>query len=120
MPNPSGPLSASPDSLTMTRRYFGTAMPRSFSCPGSSERRSPFASVPGGGGDLGGEIPVRTIDPLAQRVAHEARDLDRAADLAFGVLERLADRLVGIMDIGLIQQAGFLVEGLETGLDDLR
>ena len=33
----------------------------------------------------------RLLDALAERVAHEAGDLDRPADLAFGFLERLRD-----------------------------
>src|SRR3981189_562934 len=59
------------------------------------------------------------LDPLADRETHEAGDLDRAADLAFGFLQRLGDRLGRIVDIGLLEQAGLLVEGLEPRFDDL-
>ena len=69
--------------------------------------------------DLGGEIGVRPVDALAERVAHEAGDLDRRADLAFGFLDRLRDVLVRLVDEGLIEQADLLVEGLEPRFDDL-
>ena len=48
-------------------------------------------SSAGGGRDFGGEIGFLLLDALAERVAHEARDLDRTADLAFGFLQRLRD-----------------------------
>src|SRR3981189_2740791 len=59
------------------------------------------------------------LAPLADRETHEAGDLDRAADLAFGFFQRLGDRLGRIVDIGLLEQAGLLVEGLEPRFDDL-
>ena len=42
-----------------------------------------------------------------------------AADFAFGFLQRLRDALGRIVDIGLFEQADFLVEGLQARLDDL-
>src|ERR1700689_4830300 len=110
MPNPSGPASASPESLTMTRRYCGTAMPRLL--PSSARALHQR-------GDLSAKITLGAIDAFAQHVAHKGRDLDRPADLALRLLERLSDSLVGGVDVGLIEQAGLLVEGLEAGLDDL-
>src|SRR5579883_1672357 len=67
------------------------------------------------------ELLLRLLlfDPLADRVAHEARHLDGAAHLAFGFLERLRHTLVGVVNITLIEQADFLVEGLQPGFDDL-
>src|SRR5262249_61666887 len=73
----------------------------------------------GGRRDLSSKIRARTIDAFSERIVHETRDLDGTADLAFGILQRLGDALVGIMNIGLLQQADLLVESLEPGLDDL-
>src|SRR3954468_5301456 len=66
------------------------------------------------GSDLAAEITLRPVDAFAQRVAHESRHLDRTAGLALGFLDRLRNTLVRLMDIGLIEQADFLVEGLES------
>src|SRR6476659_4798211 len=66
------------------------------------------------GGDLAAEIGLRPVDAFAQSVARESRHLDRTADLALGFLDRLRNTLVRLMDIGLIEQADFLVEGLES------
>src|SRR5215472_11372393 len=69
--------------------------------------------------DFAAEISVGPINALAQRIAHEARDLDGAADFAFDILERRGNALGGIMNIGLLQQTDLLVERLEPGLDNL-
>src|SRR5579871_2608700 len=65
--------------------------------------------------DTPNELRVLLLDPLADGIAHEAGDLDRGANLAFRLLDRLCDaalRRVG-RNKGLLEQAGFLVEGLE-------
>src|ERR1700755_1912643 len=69
--------------------------------------------------DLGCEIGFLLLDSLAQSIAHKSRDLDRRADLTLSFLDRLRDRLGVIVDEGLLQQADFLVVGLQTALDDL-
>src|ERR1700722_17718386 len=66
------------------------------------------------------EITFGLVDAFAKRKADEARDFDRSADLAFGLLDRLGDGLLALFDrVALLQQANFLVEGLEARLDDL-
>ncbi len=71
--------------------------------------------------DLGGEIGSPAFSmPSPSAIAHEAGDLDRAADLAFGFLERLRHALACRRWMnGLLEQADLLVEGLDAGLDDL-
>ena len=49
---------------------------------------------PAVGRDLGGEVGLLLLDALAERIAHETGDLDRRADLAFGLLERLGHALL--------------------------
>src|ERR1700733_1195287 len=70
-------------------------------------------------GDFAAEISPGPFDPLAERKAPEAADLDRRADFAFGFLERLRDAFLVIEDEGLIEQTDFLVESLQARLDDL-
>src|SRR6187401_20987 len=65
------------------------------------------------GRDLAAEITLRPVDAFAEGIADEARHLDRTADLALGFLNRLRNTLVRFVDVGLIEQADFLVEGLE-------
>src|SRR5262249_23615615 len=66
------------------------------------------------------EIAFSLVDTLAKRKADETGDLDGAADLAFRLLDRLGDGLLTLFDrVALLEQADFLVEGLEAGLDDL-
>src|ERR1700721_2281084 len=66
------------------------------------------------------EIAFALIDAFAKRKADEARDLDRPAGLAFGLLDCLGDGLLAFFDrVALLEQTDFLVEGLEAGLDDL-
>jgi hypothetical protein len=70
--------------------------------------------------DFGGEIGFLLLDSLAESIAHKSGDLHRRADLALSFLHRLGDRLAGfVVDEGLLQQADFLVVGLQAGLDDL-
>src|SRR5580692_12989675 len=66
------------------------------------------------------EIAGRFVDAFTERKADETGDLDRPADLAFGFLDGLRYRLLAFFNgIALIEQAHFLVESFETGLDNL-
>src|SRR5262245_66442720 len=78
-------------------------------------RRPPLSSaLPSGGGDLGREVGAAALlDALAECVAHEACDLDRIPDRGLCLLEGLRDALARIVDVGLIEQADLLVEGLQ-------
>src|SRR5262245_63201418 len=71
------------------------------------------------GRDLVAEIVIRPVDAFAEHIAHKPRNLDRSADLALHVLDRLRNTLVRIMDEGLIKQAHLLVKSLEPRFDDL-
>src|SRR5262252_10325791 len=100
MPNASGPLSASPESLTITRRYLGTATPpergrpaRSFVGRAGCPRSRCASGLARGSRHLGREIRVMAVDAFTERIAHEARHPDGAADPAFGILQRLGDGL---------------------------
>src|SRR5260370_41635731 len=66
--------------------------------------------------DLGCEIGFLLVDSLAQSIAHKSGNLHRRADLALSFLQGLGDRLGIIVDEGLLEQADFLVIGLQTGL----
>src|ERR1700751_1817519 len=92
------------------------AKPGANSAPGERRQRLLLAA---GGGDFRGEVAFLLLDSLAESIEHKARDLQRSADLALGFLERLGDRLAAVVDEGLLEQADFLVEGLQAGLDDL-
>src|SRR3569832_2649119 len=99
----------------------------SLSCPrdesGAITRRISAEVSPlllaAGGGNLGSEVGLFLLDAFTARVAHEAGNLDRAADLALGFLQRLRDRLAAVVDEGLLEQADFLVVCLQARLDDL-
>src|SRR3984957_8845694 len=69
--------------------------------------------------DFGPEIGFLLLDSLAQSIAHKSGDLDRRADLTLSFFYRLGDRFGAVVDEGLLQQADFLVIGLQAGLDDL-
>src|SRR5712664_312730 len=69
--------------------------------------------------DLGREIGFLPLDSLPQSIAHKSGNLHRRADLALSFLHGLGDRLGVVVDKGLLEQADFLVIGLQTGLDDL-
>src|SRR6185503_1142264 len=77
------------------------------------------SALAGRGRNLGGEVGLLLLDALTEGVADEARDLDRTADLALGVLERLRDRLLVVEDERLLEHADLLVESLQARLDDL-
>src|SRR6516164_4732582 len=143
MPNFSGPLSASPDNLTITRRYFGFAieMSRPSSWPilvrirlthsQAKPHRPPAAGPdPSGSTTLGPLLWVhycgsttlvrgRPFNALAESKPDKAGDPDRPAGLGFGFLHRLGNRLFVVEDEALVQQANLFVVGLQTGLDDL-
>src|SRR2546430_3280708 len=120
MPKGSGPIRASPETFTTTRRKVGSAMVRPLPRLSSRARREAVrrrrgisSALPGGRSDLGREIGVRPVDAFAQRIAHVTRDLDRGGGLGLGFLDRLRHALVRLVDIGLIEQTDLLVEGLE-------
>ena len=84
-----------------------------------SVRRRRLLFQTSGGCDLAAEISVRPLNPFTKGVADEAGDLDGAAHVLFRFLERLRDALLVVEDEGLLQQSGFLVEGLEARLDTI-
>src|SRR5438105_15210685 len=95
-----------------------------FPCPGAASGGTPEGTfrrllLAAGGGDLGREVAFLLLDSLAESIAHEARDLHGTANLALGLLHRLRHRLAGVVDEGLLEQADFLVVGLQAGFDDL-
>src|ERR1700722_13234307 len=129
----SGPISASPDSLTTTRLNNGCGafdmeplLEPSIAPPAAARRpvqplraikkrpQGPLDSIARPSG-----LFRRLLDAFAQRVTYEPGYGDRRADRLFGFLDRLSDSLRGIMDIGLIEEADLLIEGLEAGFDDL-
>src|SRR6516165_4736954 len=118
MPNFSGPLSASPDSLTMTRRNFGFAIgiPRpsppfrlNRAIAFAGETQQPIRLVRAGKRcDLAAEIAARTTDALAECEANKSGDLDRRSGLSLGLLQCLRDALFVVEDKALIQEADVL------------
>src|ERR1700682_5440838 len=102
-------------------------MMRSLPCPAQAtpgakapEACSPRLFLAAGRRDFGCEIGFLLFDSFAESIAHKAGNLHRRADLALGFLDGLRDRLaLFVMDEGLLQQAAFLVIGLQTRLDDL-
>src|SRR5258705_11734496 len=62
---------------------------------------------------LGGKILLFPFDAFAEGITNVARDLDRSADLALRLFDGLRHALVRRVDERLIEQADFLVEGLE-------
>src|SRR5712664_4196630 len=126
MPNECAPAKYSPESLITTRRYTGTPLLRSLSLaraaassPTKPEELFRRLFLAAGRRDLGCEIRFLLVDSLAQSIAHKSGNLHRRADLALSFLQRLGDRLGVSVDEGLLEQADFLVIGLQTGLDDL-
>src|SRR3569832_513602 len=77
------------------------------------------SALAGRGRHFGGEVGLLALDTLAERVAHEAGDLDRTADLALGFLDRLRHHLLVVEDERLLEHADLLVEGLQSRLADL-
>src|SRR5271165_443611 len=141
-PNGSGPISASPESLTTTRLNRGLAVvlmkaplrtdsqapkldtpprdqPRGLTArkkrQGTKKAALTAASI------LAGPLGLfrRFFDPFAQREPYEPGYGDRRADRLLGLLHRLGDALGGIVDVSLIEQANLLAKGLEARLDDL-
>src|SRR5262249_60766087 len=112
-PLPHPPDDRGPGQLSPPRRSAASFAPPP--PPAAHRGRSvpPQSARSGGRRHFGGEILFIPIDAFAQRIAHEAGYLDRAADLALGLLDRLGHVLVRVMNIGLIEQTDFLVEGLE-------
>src|SRR5579884_3672305 len=53
------------------------------------------------------------FNAFAERVANEALDRDRRADISFSFLHRLSHGLGLVVDVRLVEQADFLVIGLQ-------
>src|ERR1700722_18237687 len=70
-------------------------------------------------GDFGGKIRLFLLDPLAQREAREARDMERGAGLFRRRLNHLGHLALAVDDIELLQQHHVLVEFLEAAFDHL-
>src|SRR5215831_2187154 len=87
--------------------------------PAARRKERPGLLLAAGRRDLGREVAFLLLDRLIESIAHKARDLHRAAHLALSFLHSLRHRLAGIVDEGLLEQADFLVVGLQAGLDDL-
>src|SRR5271170_1124752 len=131
----SGPISASPESLTTTRLnkgfgdfvVIGALLEPSIAPPAAapSPVRQSFAikkAAPRG--PLGEFVRPsglfrRLLDAFAQRVADKAGDGDRRADRFLGLFDRLSDGLGGIVDISLIEEADLLIKGLQPRFDNL-
>src|SRR5215472_13225874 len=90
-------------------------MPRS---PGA-EPTDGRSSLTGGGRDLGGEIGFLFLDALAERIANKTGNPDRTGRFTFGFLQSLCHAFLVVKNERLLQQANFLVEGLQSRLDDL-
>src|SRR5438067_11016401 len=136
MPNFSGPLNASPESLTMTRRYFGFAIEMPAPRRGRSSQDTvirfatenpntaynncrPHSVRTGKGSDLTAEIAAGTFDPLAEAKTHKSSDLDRCTDLCLNLFDSRSHAFLIVEDEALVQQTNLLVEGLQAGFDDL-
>src|ERR1700741_2533412 len=82
--------------------------------------RPPLALLlPSRSRDFRGEVAVLFLDAFAEPKTNVAGDLDRAADFALGFLECLRHAFFVVVDIDLLEQRHFLVEGLEARLHDL-
>src|SRR5262249_4088116 len=113
IPNPwSRPTNASPESFRSTRRYTGTP-----GAPSSTARLavSTVAAPPG-------PLPC-SLTPgsglLAQLVADEPADDHVLAHLRGDLLHQVVDALGPLPDVGLVQEHGLLVEGVEHAVHDL-
>src|SRR3954453_3033537 len=106
---PSPPVSASPESLMMTR--FKSGLPLETLITAILARFGLRLAL----------LLGRLLDAFAKGETDEADKLDRGAHLALVLLHRLPDRLAGMfgMDRGLIDERPLLVEGLHARLDDL-
>src|SRR5690348_8395810 len=76
----------------------------------------PALLLPSRSRDFRGEVAVLLLDAFAKPEANVAGDLDRGANFALGFLERLRHAFLVIVDIDLLKQCHFLVEGLEARL----
>src|SRR3954454_13989484 len=106
---PSPPVSASPESLMMTRFQSGLPL------------ETLIAAILARFGLRLALLLGRLLDAFAEGETDEADKLDRGAHLALVLLHRLPDRLAGMfgMDRGLIVERHPLVEGLPARVDDL-
>src|SRR5947209_5518892 len=128
MPNWPEPMSASPDSLSRTRRYTGG--PSGSGCAGpllleviANALRPSALSLPAGRCKLGrhflGEVGFLLLHPLAQRVAGKAPDGDLLARLGRQLEHQGADVLGRILDELLIEKANVLLPFADLAVDDL-
>src|SRR6516164_6220199 len=108
----------------MTRRYFGFVIGMSRPLVAADSRKI-TASASANETQLAwcakfcAGLERCALNALAQREPYKSGDCDWRAGLGFGFLDRLRDRFLIIEDEALIQQANFLVEGLQAGFDDL-
>src|SRR5208282_999561 len=131
----SGPISASPESLTTTRLNRGFAafvvigpllepLIATYVAAPSSVRPSyaiKKAAPRGPLGEFAGPSGLfrRLLDAFAQRVSDKAGDGDRRPDCFLGLFDRLTDSLGGIVNISLIEETDLLIERLQAGFDNL-
>src|SRR5271166_2190538 len=130
----SGPISASPESLTTTRLnkgfwvfvVIGALLEPPIALPAAapSPVRQFFAIKKAARGPLRefarpSGLFRRLLDAFAQCVADKAGDGDWRADGFLGLFDRLSDGLGGIVDISLIEEANLLIEGLQPRFDNL-
>src|ERR1051325_6496615 len=99
MPNFSGPLSASPDNLTMTRRYFGFAI--GMFRPSSRPIRARIRLTQPQAKPDTSLVRGCALDALAEGKPDKSRDFDRCAGFGFSFLDRLRDRLLVVEDEAL-------------------
>src|SRR3954454_20823097 len=131
-------MSASPERLRRTRLYLGrpaSVMARTLPCRATASGAR-FAPLPGGAdsvrprtaslhvrGNFRGEIVALLLDALAELVAHEARHRVLAAGVLVLGLHVVADGLLVVADVRLLEQAGLAVELLHLAghhlLDDI-
>ena len=129
MPNFSGPLSASPDSLTITRRYFGFAieMPAPRRGRSSQDTAIVFATetqslqqvaynqcVPARAATSPPKSPLARSMPSPSAKRTNPVTLIGATDLCLSLFDRLRHAFLVVEDEALIEQANFLVEGLQA------
>jgi len=61
---------------------------------------------------------VLSLDPFAERIAHETANLNRRLHATFGFLHGLSDALGLIVNVLLVNQANLFEEGLQSRLHD--
>src|SRR5215831_12268856 len=130
IPYLASPIRASPESLRRMRRYRreeGAVTLPSASTPraaGPAMKRCRPAWTAASAlterlGDLGGEVFLLLLDPLAHLVAGEAADGDVLADLGNLLRDHLVDLLLVVLHEGLIHQADRLEELFDLASEDL-